>query len=164
MHARIEKRDKNKSIWTSATYLVFSIDGTGAYILSGLVCLYTCLYNIFLNVEAVHRLEKKKRDLGWFFSAVCFFWSWHLLGVFLSATVVFYCSPQQQSVPAKTERPGDRVEESRKQCHVDFQLETCRKRHTLTLRKKSHGGPIVLQHQQVRIRNPRKGGEELAAC
>lgn len=44
----------------------------GGYILSGLGWLYTCLYNIFLKVEAVHRLEEYVNIL-WAFVYLIFF-------------------------------------------------------------------------------------------
>lgn len=85
--------------------------------------LYTCLYNIFLNVEAVHRLVFSSSRLSLLRDSV-FFLSWHLLGGLLSALVVSVLC----SVAAKVaslllpgqDKADDRMEECRRQCRVDF--------------------------------------------
>lgn len=93
--------------------------------------LYTCLYNIFLNVEAVHSLEKSF-IIFWVFFLFSFFQlalAWRFSVSLGSPCYVSIAAYSSQSVPAKIkeDKPGDRVEECRKQCRVDFQLETCGK-------------------------------------
>lgn len=90
MHA-VEKRNqwKNKSILTSAIHLVSQWMQKELIYYPVLSVQYTCLYNIFLNVEAVHRLEKR--------CVIFWFLNWHLFGGFLPAvavTVVIFCSLQ----------------------------------------------------------------------
>lgn len=46
--------------------------------------------------------------------------------VLLQPTIASLLLPKKKK---KEDKPDDRVEECRKQCHVDFQLETCRKSH-----------------------------------
>lgn len=67
-----------------------------------------------------------------FFSCFLFFQlalAWRFSVSLGSPCYVSIAAYSSQSVPAKIkeDKPGDRVEECRKQCRVDFQLETCGK-------------------------------------
>lgn len=105
--------------------------------------LCTCLYNIILNVEAVQKLEKCL-NIFWvhvffylfiflfyfiFFlyvgTCLAFFFSVSFgshFNVILHPTVVSLFQPK-----TKEDKPGDRVEECRKQCHLEFQIGDLRK-------------------------------------
>lgn len=98
-----QTKNKNKCYSFGLSVLT---DGQGVIYYPAQSVLYTCLYNIFLNVEAVHRLVFSSSRLSLLLDSF-FFLSWHLLGGLLSALVVsvmFCCSQSSQSVPARAGR------------------------------------------------------------